>query len=219
MESQRSSAAPRSLAGFSLVEILVVITLIGLLMTFGFNAMQAGREAGRSTKCQDNLRQIGQALMLYKDQRNKGRWPKDAGIRFLLTLHRHNEISGRGSDLFLCPGTQDANDLGPSGEPGSSYEEWESITSDSISYAGRDPVAYPLRGSNDSEQILAADDNEFAPNHKNVINILYGDGSVQPFDIFIDGGDILADYPEFVDLGVPVGPESPVERLQVLRID
>lgn len=205
-------------AGFSLVEILVVITLIGLLMTFGFNAMQAARESGRVTKCTDNLRQIGQQLILYKDQRNKGRWPSDSGIRFLLTLHRHREITGRGSDVFLCPGTQDINNQGVSGEPGSSYDDWDAISSDSISYAGRDVVAGRW-GGDEGAQILASDDNQDRKNHRNLINVLYADGSVRPWDMYIDGADVLAEYPEFEELGVPVGPQSPVAAFQVLRVD
>lgn len=214
----RRAPLTRGTAGFSLVEILVVITLIGLLMTFGFSAMQSARESGRVTKCQDNLRQVGQALMLYKDNRNKNKWPRESGIRFLLTLHKHNEVTGRASDIFLCPGTQDDNSLGPSGEPGSSYEDWENITSDTISYAGRDVANFPLRGDA-SSMALAADDNEYGKNHENVINVLYADGSVVPWDMYIDGSDILAAYPEYEDIGVPVGPESPVEPLQALRID
>lgn len=209
----------RSQSGFSLVEILVVITLIGLLVTFGFQGLQLGRDTARVAKCQDNLRQIGQALLLYKDSANKGRWPSESGIRFLLTLYRHRDISGRGCEVFLCPGTQDRNDLGASAEPGSSYEDWDSLTSDSISYAGRDAVAHPVRGANDGEQVLAADDNEFAPNHRKVINVLYGDASVQPYDMFSDGIEILEASPEFEELGIPVGPESPIEAFQVLRKD
>jgi prepilin-type N-terminal cleavage/methylation domain-containing protein len=205
--------------GFSLVEILVVITLIGLLMTFGFNAMQSARESGNTTKCADNLRQIGQQLLLFKDQRNKGRWPKEVGARFLLSLHKYREVTGRGCEVFLCPGTQDFNDLGASGDSGSSYDDWDNITSDTISYAGRDPVAYPIRGANDGEQVLAADDNEFAKNHQKVINVLYGDGAVRPYDIYIEGQEILTAYPEYEDMGIPVGPESPVEAFQVLRKD
>mgnify|MGYP003572606703 FL=1 len=188
-------------------------------MTFGFNAMQSARESGNVTKCADNLRQIGQQLLLFKDQRNKGRWPNEVGARFLLTLHKYRETTGRQNEVFICPGTQDRNDLGSSGEAGSSYEDWDNISSADVSYAGRDPVAYPIRGRSDSEQVLAADDNEFGPNHQKVINVLYADGAVEAYDVFIDGADILVAYPEYEDLGIPVGPESPVELLQVLRVD
>ncbi len=210
----------RADAGFSLVEILVVITLIGLLMTFGYSAIRGAMENGRVVKCQNNLDQIGQALLSYKNIRNKGRWPADGGIRFLLTLHRHREVTGRDAEIFLCPGTDDRNDLGPDRSIGSSYEDWEQITSDSISYAGRDVGAYPIRGSDLGDEVLAADDHEFGPNHAVTTNILYGSGAVVAFDLYIDGADILAEYPEYEELGaIPVGPESPYEPLQVLRLD
>jgi len=205
-------------AGFSLIEILVVITLIGLLMTFGFTAMQGAMERGRVTKCQDNLSQLGQALRLYRE-RNKGRWPSESGIRFLLTLYRHQEVTGRGAEVFLCPGTADINDNGASGEIGSAYDDWASISSDSISYAGRDVGAYPIRGSNEENEVLASDDNEFAPNHKTVTNILYASGSVVAFDLPIEGEQILAEFPEYAETGLPVGPSSPLPALQVLRLD
>ncbi|MFT7462569.1 MAG: prepilin-type N-terminal cleavage/methylation domain-containing protein [Pseudohongiellaceae bacterium] len=217
-DSARRSPA-RAVAGFSLVEFLVVITLIGLLMTYGFSTMQAARETAHESKCQDNLSQMGAAMLLFKDMRNKSRWPRESGMRFLLTLNKVGEVTGRSSDIFICPGTQDFNDGGPSGEPGSSYEDWEALNSADISYAGRDVSAYPLRGGNDADFVLAADDNEFGNNHTKVINVLYGNGAVQPWNMFMDGAEILSAYPEMKDGGIPVGPESPVELFQVLRID
>jgi prepilin-type N-terminal cleavage/methylation domain-containing protein len=209
-------------SGFSLIEILVVITIIGLLMTIGFGPVQNALESGRVTKCRKQLADIGQAMLLYKDQRNKGRWPKDSGIRFLLRLHKAGEISGNNSETFICPGTTSdvRNDLGVSGEPGSSYEDWDDIDPASISYAGRDQEAYPLRGQDDSEMVIGADDNEFGRNHKYITNYVMADGSTHFFDIKSEDGDqVLDEYPEFEKQGLPIGPDCPLELFQVLRID
>ncbi len=218
--SGESLHARRDTAGFSLIEILVVIAIISLLATLGVRAALNAREAGTVTKCRDNLHQIGQVMLLYHDQRNKGHWPKESGIRFLLKLHSAGELSKRNSETFLCPGTQDVNDTGSSGEPGSSYDDWESLDSSTISYAGRDQQGSPIKGNNLSEIIIAADDNEGRANHSFVTNYVYADGSTDSFDIKSDIGiSLLAEDPGMEKGGLPVGPDSPFEPLRVLRVD
>ena len=54
--------------GFTLIELLVVVAIVAILAAILFPIFSAAREAGKRASCLSNLKQIGNALAMYRDE-------------------------------------------------------------------------------------------------------------------------------------------------------
>jgi len=78
----RLQAGSPRMRGFTLVEALVTVAIVGLLVAILLPAVQAAREAARRGRCLNNLRQMGIALNAYESAHKV--YPQGRNGRFSL---------------------------------------------------------------------------------------------------------------------------------------
>lgn len=71
-------------SGFTLIEVLVAATIIGLLSTIGFGGFQAITRSGRDALRKTDLEQIRSALEIYKSE--NGSYPADSSCSAAASL-------------------------------------------------------------------------------------------------------------------------------------
>lgn len=63
--------------GLTLIELIVAVSIVGVLVALLLSAIQAARETSRRTSCQSNLHQLGLSLSLFHE--SKGHLPSGLG--------------------------------------------------------------------------------------------------------------------------------------------
>lgn len=114
--------------GFTLTELLIVITIIVILAALSFVGVSRIRSAARGATCVSNLRQVGGALVAYaidnsgqlppleirdKDNKHLGIWTTALTNGGYLPLVTNKEGKlGRGDGVWACPDCTDPRGTG-----------------------------------------------------------------------------------------------------------
>jgi prepilin-type N-terminal cleavage/methylation domain-containing protein len=194
--------------GFTLIEILVVITIIASLAGAVLILVPRIQEKQRQTSCANNLRQLGGTYT--SESMEKPGLPPQVGASLWLYYRQKHFIQKGREEVLICPG--DNSVKRPANEADQARYDDINLADpplDACSYMARDFITYPLSNEAESAQIIGCDRNgsDFkTPNHRDGLNILFDDGAVQFKDREYLG--LTQDDP------IVVGPDSDVELLR-----
>lgn len=169
-------------AGFTLVELSVVVVVFGLLAAVAVPAVWASIDRSREVQCLSNLRQIGLAVSAYAADHEQqlpdlvaGRTAKSQSVPVLDEVLLSYVDS---PDVFRCP----ADVRGLYETTGTSYF-WNYLPvlqEDGSKNLRLPTLEFALTGASSPSRIPLVADKEAFHGAKRRSNILYADGSVRP---------------------------------------
>jgi prepilin-type N-terminal cleavage/methylation domain-containing protein len=175
----------RTAQGFTLIEIMVVITIIAALVSTVAIIVPKMQENQKKLSCQNNLSQLGQIYAM-EAMENKGKAQKYSGVALWLSYRKDAKQIRRGDErALICPGD---NIAPPDTED--DKKKWDNVNlqnpaTDLCSYAARDFVNHPIGAEDKDKQIIGTDRqgaNQRTMHHKDAIIVVYDSGDCSPLN-------------------------------------
>ena len=214
----------RRQAGFSFIEILVVMGIISVLATMVVVLIPVVTERGNRTKSLDNLKNLATMVIERGAGRTSGKWPRYDGKNFVLSLVANGQINKknqRALTSLFSPGDELYT---------TEVVEWKrylEVTKDALkadadfheltSYAGRrnkDREFLLNQQSVEEGAIIMCDDDDGPLHHGAGLCCAFADGGSS----FLEWDELGMEEPENSKDPAPfLGEEASSDKLQALR--
>lgn len=185
--------------GFTLIELLVVIAIIAILAAILFPVFARAREAARATSCRSNLKQLGNAFMMYiqdNDEKLPRIWTGVSDIRTgVVNWGSAIFPYAKNRGIYQCPSDARESVIGYNGNNqidngnGLKIAVMEApadcvVLMDGWTQTGNKNDPNTDYGLNDDHTIWdstarATDKGNSMPRHSGIDNVLFADGHVK----------------------------------------